>query len=216
MVALTFRNTYLSEDPFYLSGVEALLGQSEGSSTWLYAGSQATGTITRFALSQGGGLGSPTTVELSGNGSVFRVSDLALIGDGSGAELLASRVHTQQINSFDIGSTGALSGQTQAISALAAPVTQIATITIGARDFLITGTRDAPGMQIYEWQASGQPALRDTVTDHAKVALGNVSDIATITVDGTPFLLTASAQDNAISSFHIAADGSATLIDSFG
>ncbi|WP_336096900.1 calcium-binding protein [Roseovarius sp. CH_XMU1461] len=216
MVALTFRNTYLSEDPFYLSGVEALLGQSEGSSTWLYAGSQATGTITRFALSQGGGLGSPTTVELSGNGSVFRVSDLALIGDGSGAELLASRVHTQQINSFDIGNTGALSGQTQAISALAAPVTQIATITIGARDFLITGTRDAPGMQIYEWQASGQPALRDSVTDHAKVALGNVSDIATITVDGTPFLLTASAQDNAISSFHIAADGSATLIDSFG
>ena len=99
-----------------------------------------------WGLSQGGGLGSPTTVELSGNGSVFRVSDLALIGDGSGAELLASRVHTQQINSFDIGSTGALSGQTQAISALAAPVTQIATITIGARDFLITGTRDAPGM----------------------------------------------------------------------
>lgn len=177
MVALTFRNTYLSEDPFYLSGVEALLGHSEGGSTWLYAGSQATGTITRFALSQGGGLGSPTTVELSGNGSVFRVSDLALIGDGSGAELLASRVHTQQINSFDIGANGALSGQTQAISALAAPVTQIATITIGARDFLITGTRDAPACRSMNGRPRDSPrcATASRITPRSPSAMSAIS-----------------------------------------
>ena len=216
MVALTLHSSYLSEDPFHLSGIDAMLSQSQGGSSWLYVGSQATGTITRFTLSEGGGLTGPATVEVSGNGSTFRLMDLALIGEGSDAELLATRVHRQQINSFDIGSSGTLTGQGQTISPLMAPVSELETVTIGARDFVITGTRDAAGMQIYEWPGSGQPILRDTVTDHAKVALGNVSDLAMIEVEGAAFLLTASAQDNAISSFEIAPDGKARLIDSFG
>jgi len=218
MLSLALRSTLLSEDPFTLSGINSFLTWQDANSgqAWLYAASSATGTLSTFGLDEGAGLRAPVTTSISGNGSDFRAADLAMIGASPDQQLLVSRVHTQQVNTFDVTSGGGLVNQTLIISPLAGPVTKITSVTVEGTDFLITGTRDAPGLNVFEWSAPDTPILRDTVTDHAKVAVANTSDLETVTVEGTPYVITGSSADGAISSFALAANGEMALVDTLG
>ncbi|QYX56875.1 hypothetical protein K1T73_00185 [Roseovarius sp. SCSIO 43702] len=218
MLSLALRSTRLSEDPFNLSGVGSLITHQDDATgrTWLHAASEATGTISLFELGEGWSLGTEVTTTLSGPGATFRAADLAIISGDGQTTLLVSRVHTQQINTFDLQADGSATNQTQIAAPLGSEVTQMTTLSTGGAEFLITGTRDGPGLRVFEWTAAGQPELRDSITDHPKVAAGNTSDLQTLTVAGTPYVLTASSTDGAISSFTIGADGKMKLVDTLG
>lgn len=217
MLSLGLRATYLTSLTPALSGIESLLTgvDSATGTSWLYAGSQATGRLSRYVLHEGDAAGQLQSWSVNrGKGGPFTFSDMAVI-DGT-SELVTSQIHSPQLNRFDIGGAGQLSNQSRITTQIPSPITQVESLQIGGRDFLATGSRDGAGLQIYEWLPSGLPSLRSTLADHPKAALGNVEDLTQITVAGTPYLIAGSSADGGISSFQIDDNGTPQLVDTLG
>lgn len=98
-----------------------------------------------------------------------------------------------------------LSGWAQAVS-----------VTVGGRDHLVVARHDAPGLWVYEVNAGHTLTLRDAVADSAKVALGGVSDLVTVNMNGETFVIAASSTQSGVSSHRLHPDGRIEHIDSFG
>ena len=72
------------------------------------------------------------------------------------------------------------------------------------------------GVKLFAVDANGSLTATDQVTDTAKSYVANVSDTASVTLDGQNYLLTLSSLENGITSYAVGADGKATLVDSLG
>jgi Ca2+-binding RTX toxin-like protein len=217
MTKLTLRTTLTGENAGLYGAIETLtpLSAEALAQTWVFVGTQSTGTVTRYRLSDLGPLDAPISATVTSAAPVFRVADTAVIGDDE-PRLLVSAVGMAQITSFSIGSTGVLGDQTALTTPLADPVTEMEVFETAGRTFVATGTRDAPGLTIYEWTGTNQLALRAQTPDHGKVALANITELARLNVDGTELLIAGSVTDNEVSTFRIATDGTPNLIDTLG
>lgn len=95
-------------------------------------------------------------------------------------------------------------------------VTAMEIIERGATDLAVIAQRNVPGLRIFSITDGGVISLVSTLADSAKSYLGDVADIAVVTVDGRDFLLTASAIEHGISLFEIDAFGQASFVDAIG
>ncbi|WP_136635910.1 calcium-binding protein [Pseudooceanicola onchidii] len=216
MTQLILRATLTGNNISLYGGVADLTPLSDEAlaRTWIFAGAQSTGTMTRYQLDDLGTIQHRQSETISAS-TTYRISDAEVVGDDA-PHLLVSAVETASIAAFAIGPDGSLGEQTTISAPLMGPVTQMEVIEAGGYSFVATGSRDSAGLRIYEWVDGETLAPRATVTDHGKTALGNVTDMAGLRVGGTEYLAVASTTDEAVSTYWIGTDGTPELIDSLG
>jgi hypothetical protein len=145
-------------------------------------------------------------------------SDLAIQQTSGLERLFIYSAYSAPLRMATIATTGTL-GAAAVVTAATAPLNGVTAVEIiegGATDSAVVATRNAAGLQIFSLTDAGEISLIGTIPDTAKSYLGNVSDLASLTINGAPVLLVLSSLENGISSYHIAADGTAELIDSLG
>ncbi|WP_375173916.1 calcium-binding protein [Pseudooceanicola sp.] len=216
MFELTHRTTLTGENPALYGLVETLTPLSDAALAqhWVFAGSAATGAISRYRLNDLASFGSPDVGVIASPSPVFRISDLVLVGDDP--VLWAAGIGEGQITGFSLDSSGGLTAPQSITAPLRAPVSEMEVIRRGGREFLITGSRDAGDLEIYEWVGSHHLVHRHTAEDHAKAAFGSGDDMTRLTVGAETFLVTASTREGAISTLRIGPDGSPELVDTLG
>jgi hypothetical protein len=145
-------------------------------------------------------------------------SDLAIQQTGSLPRLFIYSAYSAPLRVATLTATGSLGAAVVAVSTTGSPsgVTAVEIIEGGATDIAVVATRYSAGLQIFSLTDAGEMSLTGTITDAEKSYLGNVSDLASLTINGAPVLLVLSSLENGISSYHIAANGTAELIDSLG
>ena len=72
------------------------------------------------------------------------------------------------------------------------------------------------GLKLFAVDANGALTGTGQIADSVKSYVANVSDTASVTLDGHNYLLTLSSLENGITSYAIGARGKATLVDSLG
>ena len=143
---------------------------------------------------------------------------LAFHAEGSQTRMYIFEAHGGAMTSALIGVSGA-PGAATTVSSSTGTLTGVEAMTIaavGASDIAILNFWGKSGVKLYRVEDSGFLTYATTLTDTSKTYLNDVSDTATVTLDGRDYLLTLSALENGISSFAMAPDGSAALIDSLG
>ena len=213
MIGLTLINTLTGANPALYGSVHTLLplAESATSRTHVFAGSEATGVVTSYRVTEDGPIDAPSTVTVSTAAPVYRIADMVLV-DSAAPRILVSAVEMQQITAFSVSPSGTLSNQSK-FTSLAAPVTEMEKVQVAGHEFVATDTRDSSGLQIYEWTAADRLELRGSMGDHDKAALGNVTDMARVQVGPDEFLLVGSSADEAVSTVRIGTDGTAEVRD---
>lgn len=95
-------------------------------------------------------------------------------------------------------------------------VTAMEILERGATDIAVIAQRNEPGLQLFSISETGAVTLLSSLSDSAKSYLADVSALTSIEVAGRSFLLAASALENGLSLFEIAADGTASFVDALG
>lgn len=213
---LTFNHQHLFTSDLVFGRITDFAIDETGIGLQLFAGAEASANLARLDLNTGLTASFETPWTLPDRGSTMRVNDIEIIGSGNTAQLLVGTAQSTQIESTLLTTstspiwTGVLGGPQT-------PINQIAYIEIGTQRFLATGSRDSSGMDIYEQSGtSASWTQRDTVVDHAKVALSDTADLISIDVGGTAFLISGATGDGGISTFSVAPNGVASLIDTIG
>lgn|GEM_PF-2948778 len=152
-----------------------------------------------------------------------------MIGGGSGADIAvqqnpgADRAYV--FSSYDgllrhasLGPTGlpGLTNGTMTDQGYLFGVTAMEIFERGATDLAVIAQRNLPGLRLFSMAETGAVTLVSSLADGPKSYLGDVADMAGVTVGGRNFLLTVSALENGISLFEIDAAGEASFVDALG
>ncbi|WP_322867750.1 nidogen-like domain-containing protein [Aquicoccus sp. G2-2] len=216
MPFLSYRATLAQPSWPYLTGIADMLPVETASGHFLYSGSEATGGITGFSLSNGGTASLAGQWLVNGHGGDFRLTDLALSQAGGTAHLITAETDVSaHIESYRLSSSGNLTGTGQlSYSGATPPATGLVhAFSVSGTDLVATADPDTPGLMLWQENASGNLSYRSTLVPTPKVALEHISDIASLDLGTNTYMLTTSAKTNAISSFAVSASGQASLVD---
>lgn len=142
-----------------------------------------------------------------------------IVQDNPGADrIFVFSSHDGILRHAWIGATGApgFTNSTSTSEGLLSGVTAMELIERGATDLAVVAQRDVPGLRIFSVADTGAITLLSTIADSPKSYLGDVSDIAVVTVAGRDFLLAASGLENGLSLFEIDEAGQASFVDALG
>lgn len=155
--------------------------------------------------------------------------DAPLIGRNSGADMVVQDTPTSDrayvFSSHDgllrhatLGATGqpGLTNGTLTDQGYLFGVTAMELLERGATDLAVIAQRNAPGLKLFTIGETGTVTQIGSLLDTAKSYLGDVSALTSVEVGGRSFLLAASALENGITLFEIAADGTASFVDALG
>ena len=217
MVALTLKNALMGSDPARFGAIEALfifhdplLGYH-----WLYSGAAAVGAVTRVRLSENADMANPETFHIALGNPTYRVSDFFISTEGGQPRLFVSGSDDNKMVSFEIGHEGRLSGQSLVTGFDNTPISQVHYVDLPAFGMMVAGARNYSGLTFFQFD---ELALthQDQIVDHAKIAVGNVADIAHISTPTGAFLITGSTNDEGVSSFYVNELGESQFIDTIG
>lgn len=218
MIELGLRGQIAGSASPFLTAIGDMEVRSLGSVTRLYAGSEALGGIATLTLAEGQLAAMSNTYTINGRGSGFRLGDMEFFQDGASLRLLISDIGATHLERYTVSaSSGTLSGAT-AMSYASPPTgatSEIATVTVAGKVFVAAGQSGQPGLSIFEVQGS-QLQLRHQVADTPKIAVGDVGDLATVTVGTATYLFAGSMAEGALSTFSISDTGQAALVDTIG
>lgn len=196
--------------PFRLGGLPLLL-----------AGSRAMGSYA--LLAPGPELRPVASAGMSGQTAVFDLTDAALVAFGSGEaagyrlySLSASRTTLEMHRLASGPETGPQltpAGETRQIGGLAMELSSLVAARVGGEEYLIAADHDRPGLVALRLDGAGRPSLADRVADGVKTALDGVTALVDLTIAGEVYVVSASAREPGLSSFHLGAGGRLTLAD---
>ena len=148
------------------------------------------------------------------------------IGPDFGFQHTATLPRMFNIAAFDAAmrmNTISASGAPNAAQTVIAPAgggiygaSAVQVLEFASGDWLALAKHSAPGLTLHRLSDTGVLSQTITLEDTEKTYLASVSDTATIARGADQLLLAISALENGISSYLIAADGTAQWIDSFG
>ena len=95
-------------------------------------------------------------------------------------------------------------------------VTAMEILEAGPTDLAAIVQRNLPGLRLFTINEYGGITLVSTLTDGAKSYLADVTDLASFSLAGHRFLMTASATENGVTLYEVAADGRASFTDAIG
>lgn len=203
---------------FSLTGLAVLEPVLEGGVLWLLAGSAASGAISRIPLGAGQQIGVTSQFWRSGAGSGGALSEAAIASNATDSRLLtidspSGRVLTQSLGSSATLGPDAVLRTPDGTAVLASQIEQI---DVGGRSYLAAAGRVGDGIDLYEIQQDWQISSVSTLVDTPKSTASGVSDLLSVTIGDSVFLIAASATENGLSSYRMQADGVLELVDSIG
>ena len=213
---LTYRHTFTSDT--MLGRVTDFVALDTPAGPQLFAALEASANIAQFDLGAGAVADMQTDWSVPVRGVAMRPHDLDILEYGGTARLAVTGVETRQIESASLTSAGMVSSSALA-SLSGGPQTvlsQLAQIDVGARSFVATGSRDGPGLNLYEQTNTSTFVHRATQEDHAKVALADSAALITVTVGDASYVVNGSARDGGISTFSVSASGALDMVDTVG
>ena len=84
----------------------------------------------------------------------------------------------------------------------------LTTAVVGAKTFLFVSADDESGVSVFEIQAGGILNNVENVKDDATLKIGGASSVSTANIAGTTYLFVTGRDENGVSAFAVAADGS--------
>lgn len=182
----------------------------------LYLASRVDTRIVSLTLSEG----QPAAAPQPGN---------PVIGTGAGADFAVQSTatldrvyvfssHLGPLRHASIGPSGlpGLTNATNTDQGYLNGVTCMELVEMGPTDIAAIAQRNMPGLRLFSITDQGQITLLSTLTDGPKSYLAEVSDLAAMQIGGRNFLMTASARENGVTLFEIAANGRASFVDALG
>lgn len=216
MISIGFQ-TYLPDSAGFSLSLIAYFEtlQSGTSETYLAAGSSASGGVSLIRLA-------PYQTPV-----IERVDWLLLSGDPLP---LASAAVVELAQGPSLFTAGSVNGATLRLDYRAnltslsseilqdvhsAPVfmSAITTLQVGGTQFVMAEIPQMGGLALHSVSAQGQVTLLDQVTDDRKSAARDLSDMMQMNVGGQDFVITASATDHGLSSYHVEANGDLSFVD---
>lgn len=95
----------------------------------------------------------------------------------------------------------------------ASGISALATLTIGARTFILTGSATESGVSCHELLAGGQVVSRAAIGVNELAPTQGVTSLRTFSVTGQDYVLAGSATNSGLTVLSVAADGALTAID---
>lgn len=145
-------------------------------------------------------------------------ADLAFQATSAGTKVYVFSAYADSLGVATLAASGApgnVSVVTTGIGQLAG-VTAVELFEGGATDLAVVAQRGVAGLQIFSISEAGAMALIGTIEDTPKAYLGDISDLAGVTIGADRFLLVLSALENGLTSYRIDASGGSELMDSLG
>lgn len=186
---------------------------------YLLAGSAASGWLHELDLGTHGQL--PASHLFSQDMRLIGMQDSAVVSVGTSPRLYLSGPYSDAAFGYRIMADGSLGARLSFpdISSLGGRPTAIAPVDLNGVAYMAMAADHGSGMALVRLEsragvALGQPELVSQVSDHAKTTLKGVSDLLSFKIGTQSFVATASAQEQGLSLYRIAADGAMSLSDS--
>lgn len=201
------------------ASVSVLQTVSLGARKYLLAGSAASGWLHELDL--GAPAQRPATALFSQDMRLIGMGDGAIVAVGATPRLYLSGPYSDAAFGYRIMADGSLGARLAFpdLSSLGGRPTAIAPIDLNGIAYMAMAADHGSGMALLRLEsragvALGQPELVSSVSDHAKTTLQGVSDLLSFKIGAQSFVAAASAREQGLSLYRIAADGAMTLSDS--
>jgi len=216
MPKLQHKQTFTSPGWVYLTGISSMQIVPTNGGTTLYIGSKAYGGILGLSLSEGQSGSFLGAWAVPGRGSSFLLEDMAWITINGAPRLIVAETASPHIERFDIGLDGRLGASFALLDANAPAVSRIATLATSGDPVLFSNAPGVAGMTSFRLSNSGTATLSATQADSPKSAVADGGDLLVLTNSGGNFVVTASQQEGALSTFRSDATGALSLVDTIG
>lgn len=182
--------------------------------TWvLQSSSGAAGGITTFALHEA------EIADLVSQ-EAYTTYTRSFVGAEHGEDLLSIPLVrlNNVLDQADSGPEGAAVSAQVFLknSGFAGSEMKLLAVQLDAGTFVYAGLYGSPGIATYRMTGSTSMALESMTSDTSAAHLGDVSAMASCRIDDKPWLFSASAGENGITSFRIRPDGSLQISDNLG
>lgn len=166
-------------------------------------------------LAQGGTAPPDPTNPMIGNGPG---ADIALQASGTALRAFVFSTYDGLMRQAALNAS-AQPGQTKAANVgggLLFGVTAMEVFEQGSTDLAVIAQKTVPGLTLYQMAASGEMTAIGSLSDGPKAYLGDVADLAGLSVDGRSFLMVASALENGLTLYELGPGGQASFSDALG
>lgn len=203
---------------FALDGARSLSVAEVGGTPYLFvAGSEDDG-ISVFSIAAGGSLTHVNTVTEAGDpalalNGVFSITTAVV---GTTTYLFAAGFLDDGVSVFSVANNGTLTevdtvsdDMTRALDG----AFDVATAEVGAATYLFVTGRNDDGVSVFSVATNGTLTDVTTVSDDVTRALAGAQGVTTAEVGGTTYLFVSSRDDDGISVFSVATNGTLTDVD---
>lgn len=142
--------------------------------------------------------------------------ELLGISVGGQSYLLAAESSGSGFSLFSVGVGNALSEVAHIADsplAYAGGIAAMASLSIGGRSFILTGSASESGVSSYEVMSGGQIQHRDALGVNEVMPLQGVTTLRAISTAGQDYVVAGSTTNSGLSVLHVAADGTLTATD---
>lgn len=216
MQQISLRQYLEDRGDFSLTGLTVLEPVLEGGVLWLLAGSAASGAISRIPLGAGQEIDVTDQFWRPGAGSGGALSEAMIASRATDSRFLSvdspsGRVLMQSLGDDATLGPGVVMRTPDGTAVLASHIEQI---DLNDRSYLAVAGREGDGITLYEIQQDWQLSPVSALVDTPKSTATGVSDLLSVTIGDSVFLIATSATENGLSSYRMQADGSLDLVDS--
>jgi 6-phosphogluconolactonase (cycloisomerase 2 family) len=187
-----------------------------GGATYLFVGAANDHAVSVFSVAADGTLVNGDTVIDDGTVELDNPTELTTAVIGGTTYLFVAGWFDDGVSVFSVAADGTLTNvdnvsddaTLQLLTAAAVP-----TAVIGGTTYLFVAGASDGGVSVFSVAADGTLTNVDNVSDDAALELAGAGGATTAVVDGTTYLFVAGQNDNGVSVFSVAADGTLTNVD---
>ncbi|RMD88922.1 MAG: hypothetical protein D6811_13140 [Alphaproteobacteria bacterium] len=188
----------------HMASITDMVVCEEAGGAILYAGSEADGGLTAFALAPGQAASYFDQIGASSNRGTYGLSSLDCVTVAGQTVLVPAGRHDDRLafhvlapDTGELGSVKILGGDSSVLGNLET----VAVMQVAGKTYMVATQWGQSGIEIFRIRDDLTVEYKKTIADTATLALGDVTDIATVQVDGRTYFFTISAEENAITSW---------------
>ncbi|WP_421791604.1 Ig-like domain-containing protein [Hyphobacterium sp.] len=193
----------------------ALESANVGGTTYLFVAARVSAAINVFSIANDGTLSFVTSVSDNGITNINLLTDLAVADVGGTTYLLGVSALDDGVSVFSVAANGTLTNVENVNDAGSLELDGawgVATAEVGGVDYaFVSGVFD-DGVSVFSIGANGTLTNTDNVADSGSLELDAPWELNTVEVGGTTFVVVAGNNDDGLSVFSVAANGTLTNV----
>ncbi|MGH1412641.1 MAG: beta-propeller fold lactonase family protein [Pelagimonas sp.] len=201
-----------------LNGVSGFASIEISGTNYLYAVSESDDSLSVFEVQQDGTLSlSQTIIDDATLELDLPFGELSIVQSGANQFLIVHGYYDDGLSVFQIGVDGTLTNTANIDDTLQPEfgmnaASDTAVVTMGANTFVYVTGRDDDAITVFELTSSGLLMYVATVNDVSTLLLNGALGIEAATIGANTFLYVAGLNDDGISVFQVAANGTLTNV----